>query len=156
MRAASLAEIKRELKTLDQEEVTQLCLRLGRFKKENKELLTYLLFEMKDEHAYIASIREYIDEAMIEININTLYFAKKGLRKVLRNANKMIRYSGNKQTEVEVLLHFCQAMKTSSIDVNRSVVISNLFDRQVAKIKKSLGHLHEDLQADYMYELARL
>jgi hypothetical protein len=156
MRAASLAEIKRELKTLDQEEVTQLCLRLGRFKKENKELLTYLLFEMKDEDAYIASIREYIDEAMIEININTLYFAKKGLRKVLRNANKMIRYSGNKQTEVEVLLHFCQAMKTSSIDVNRSVVISNLFDRQVAKIKKSLGHLHEDLQADYMYELARL
>lgn len=134
----------------------ELCLRLGRFKKDNKELLTYLLFEMKDEDAYISSIKTFIDEAMMEINTATLYYAKKGLRKVLRNVTKMIRYSGNKQTEVEVLLHFCQALKESSIDIHRSVQIGNLYDRQIEKIKKAMSHLHEDLQADYELELEQV
>lgn len=156
MQAASLAEIKRELRTLDQEALTQLCLRLGRFKKDNKELLTYLLFEMKDEDAYISSLKTYIDEAMEEINTSSLYYAKKGLRKVLRNVTKMVRYSGQKQTEVEVLIHFCAALKGSSIDINRSIQLRNLLDKQTVKIKKAMSHLHEDLQADYMWELERL
>ncbi|MEQ9231029.1 MAG: hypothetical protein RIF46_10135, partial [Cyclobacteriaceae bacterium] len=121
-----------------------------------KELLTYLLFEMKDEGGYISSIKTLIDEAIADINITNLYYAKKGLRKVLRNVTKMIRYSGNKQTEVEVLLHFCQALKQSSIDIHRSVQISNLYDRQIKKIKKAMSHLHEDLQADYELELEQV
>ena len=156
MKPASLSDIKRELKTRDAEEVLQLCLRLGRFKKDNKELLTYLLFEAQDEDAYIAAIKHEIDELMEELNMNTLYFAKKGLRRILRNLTKNIRYSGNKQTEVELLLHFCQAMKKSSIAIHRSVQLQNLFDRQMQKINKALEGLHEDLQADYQYELEKL
>ena len=49
MKAASLQEIKEELNQLDPIKVRDLCLRLGRFKKENKELLTYLLFESFNE-----------------------------------------------------------------------------------------------------------
>ena len=45
MKAATLNEIKQELTNLPSTRVLDLCLRLGRFKKENKELLTYLLFE---------------------------------------------------------------------------------------------------------------
>ena len=156
MQAATLSEIKRELKTRDAEEILQLCLRLGRFKKDNKELLTYLLFEAEDEATYITSIKNEIDEVMKELNVHTLYFAKKGLRKILRNLTKNIRYSGNKQTEVELLLHFCQAMKASTIEIDRSVQLQNLFDRQVQKIHKALTGLHEDLQADYQYEIDRL
>jgi hypothetical protein len=156
MQAAGLAEIKRELKSKDQEELIQLCLRLGRFKKDNKELLTYLLYEMKDEDGYVSSIKAYIDDAMAEINTHSLYFATKSLRKVLRYATKMIRYSGNKQTEVEVLLHFCQSINTSASELKRSVVVTRLYDRQVAKIQQALKKLHEDLQADYRYELERL
>lgn len=156
MKAATLSEIKRELKSRDQDEILQLCLRLGRFKKDNKELLTYLLFESMDEDAYIASIKNQIDELMEELNTNTLYFAKKGLRKILRNLTKNIRYSGNKQSEVELLLHFCKAMKSSSIEIHRSVQLQNLFDRQVQKIHKAMSSLHEDLQADYQYELENL
>lgn len=133
----------------------QLCLRLGRFKKDNKELLTYLLFEAQDEEAYISAIKNEIDELMRELNTSTLYFAKKGLRRILRNLTKNIRYSGNKQTEVELLLHFCQAMKASSIEIHRSVQLQNLFDRQAQKIHKALAGLHEDLQADYQYELEK-
>ncbi len=156
MKAASLAEIKRELKNLDQEQILQLCLRLGRFKKDNKELLTYLLFEAADEDTYVSSIKTYIEDSFEEINTSNLYYSKKGLRKVLRNVTKMIRYSGNKQTEVEVLIHFCRVLKESSIEIDKSIQLTNLYDRQIEKIKKALSHLHEDLQADYLWELDSL
>ena len=43
MKAVTLREIKKELNTLSTLEIQELCLRLSRFKKENKELLTYYL-----------------------------------------------------------------------------------------------------------------
>ena len=58
MKAASLADIKRELKGRSPEEVLAICLRLGRFKKDNKELLTYLLFEAGDEAGYVQLLKE--------------------------------------------------------------------------------------------------
>jgi hypothetical protein len=156
MKAASLHEIRHELKNKTQKELTELCLRLGRFKKDNKELLTYLLFESQNEADYINMIKLEIDETISELNTTHIYFAKKSLRKLLRQLNKYVRYSGNKQTQVEVLLHFCQAMNHSGIAMDRSVVILNMYERQKAKIRKTLGGLHEDLQADYLFELERL
>lgn len=153
MKPATLPELKTELKQLGHEELLQLCLRLGRFKKENKELLTYLLFDAKDEQAYIEEIKLEIDNAMEEINTDNLYYAKKGLQKINRNLTKYIRYSGNKQTEVEVLIHFTKAIKASPIAIYRSPVIGNLYDRLIRKINKALSSLHEDLQADYRYEI---
>ena len=44
MKAATLNELKHELSHLPAEELLDLCTRLARFKKENKELLTFLLF----------------------------------------------------------------------------------------------------------------
>ena len=57
MKAASVVEIRKELAGLDKESIKQLCLRLARFKLENKELLTYLLFEADNEEGYINSIK---------------------------------------------------------------------------------------------------
>ena len=37
MKAAGVKAIKEELKNRDREELSQLCLRLSKFKKENKE-----------------------------------------------------------------------------------------------------------------------
>ena len=156
MKAATLPEIRKELKSLDPNEITEICLRLGRFKKDNKELLTYLLFDAYDEQAYVESVKYEIDDLMEEINTSNLYYAKKGLRKILRNLNKYIRYSGHKQTEIEVLLHFCQAIRRSPIAVHRSSVITNMYDRIVQKINKVLEGLHEDLQADYEKEIGQL
>ncbi|TRX59051.1 hypothetical protein FNH22_11020 [Fulvivirga sp. M361] len=156
MKAATLPEIRKELKSLDPSEIAEICLRLGRFKKDNKELLTYLLFDAYDEQAYVESIKYEIDDLMEEINTSNLYYAKKGLRKILRNLNKYIRYSGHKQTEMEVLLHFCQAIRRSPIAVHRSSVITNMYDRMVQKINKVLEGLHEDLQADYEEAIGQL
>ena len=156
MKAASLALIKSELKQRDSTEVLELCLRLGRFKKDNKELLTYLLFEAGDEDGYIKLLKEDIDDMMDEINMSHLYYVKKGLQKIVRSLNKSLRYSGKKQTEVEVRMYFCESIKASGIAISRHSTINNLYHREIKRIEKALSGLHEDLQADYRLELEDL
>ncbi|MEP1033954.1 hypothetical protein [Ekhidna sp.] len=156
MKAASLADIKGELKQRNPDELLTICLRLGRFKKDNKELLTYLLFEAGDESSYIKLLKEDIDDLMDDINMSHLYYAKKGLQKIVRSLNKSLRYSGQKQTEVEVRLYFCQHIKDSGIAIKRHNTINNLYHREIKRIEKALSSLHEDLQADYRYEIERL
>jgi len=74
----------------------------------------------------------------------------------LKNTNKFIRYSGSKQTEVELLIFFCRCLKESGLPLSRSVALTNLYSRQIEKIKKSLKSLHEDLQFDYGEEIKQL
>ena len=100
MKAASLKEIKTELNHRSTQEILELCLRLSKFKKENKELLTYLLFESANEEAFIQSIKETVDADFETINTKTFYFIKKSVRKILRELKKFIRYSQNKETEI--------------------------------------------------------
>lgn len=149
MKPASLTEIKKELKLKSPEELLQICLRLAKFKKDNKELLTYLLFDADDEQGYIQAVKYEIDDRMEEINTSHIYYAKKGLRKISRDLNKYIRYSGNKQTEVEILLHFINAIKEAPINISRSVVLTNMLDRLIVRVKNALSKLHEDIQMDY-------
>ena len=156
MKAATLSELKKDLSNMPQAEVVELCLRLGRFKKENKELLTYLLFEAGDEEAYVAGIKEEVDLHFKEINYTNVYFAKKSYRKILRIINKYIRYSGSKQTEVELLIIYCQHLKNTEISIHASTALTSLYQRQLEKIKKTVATLHEDLQYDYEEKLKEL
>jgi len=156
MKSATIHEIKQELSTAKSAELVDLCLRLGRFKKENKELLTYLLFEANDEEGYINGIKKEIDEHFGSINLSHLYFAKKTLRKIVRIINKYCRYSASKPTEVELRIYFCTQLKNSGIPVKRNAVINNLYQSQLKKINTVLKTLHEDLQYDYRRELGEL
>jgi len=156
MKSATIHEIKQELLTVKPAELVDLCLRLGRFKKENKELLTYLLFEAHDEQGYIRGIKQEIDINFADINLSHLYFAKKSLRKIARIINKYCRYSGSKTTEVELRIYFCSQLKESGIPISRNPVINNLYHSQLKKINSVLNSLHEDLQYDYQKEVDRL
>ena len=156
MRSATIHEIKQELVTLKPAQLTELCLRLARFKKENKELLTYLLFEAQDEQGYIKSVKQEITELFGTINLSHLYFAKKTLRKIVRVINKHSRYSGNKQTDIELRIFFCQQLKATGIPIRQNAVISNLYDGQLKKIHGVLATLHEDLQYDYQKDLEEI
>ena len=111
MKAATIHELKNELGSVEKKDLLNLCLRLSKYKKENKELLTYLLFEAHDEQGYIASIKREIDDKLATLNRSNLYLTKKGLRKILRTATKFIRYSGDKETAIEVLIYFCSEVK---------------------------------------------
>lgn len=156
MKSATIHELKQEMTQLKPAELSALCLRLARFKKENKELLTYLLFEAHDEEGYIASVKKEIDEQFETINLSHLYFVKKSLRKILRGINKHIRYTGSKQAEVEWLLYFCTILSKSGIPLEKNTVISNIYHGQLKKLFAAIHTLHEDLQYDYMRQAEKL
>ena len=156
MKAATLNELKKELQTLAPKELIEVCIRLAKYKKESKELLTYIIFESGDEAGYIAAIKADIDEQFDLLNTSNLYVAKKGLQKIVRSTAKYIKYSGIKQTEIDVLMYFCSKMKATDIRITHSTVIENLYNRQLTKIEKSLSTLHEDLKFDYQQELEGL
>ncbi len=156
MKAATVHEIKQELSGTRPAALAELCLRLARFKKENKELLTYLLFEAHDEAGYIAGIKLVADEQFKEINLSHLYFVKKSLRKILRTINKHLRYMGSKQAEAELLIYFCKSINESDIALEKSQVISNIYNNQVKKLTAVIKTLHEDLQYDYRKDLELL
>ena len=156
MKAASINELQKELNTLEPKRILELCVRLAKYKKDNKELLSYLLFEAHDEKTYIKNIKEQLDEEFLGINRNTSYLTKKSLRKILRGVNKFIKYSGSKQTEIELRIYFCTKVKAARIPLDTSVVLSNLYNREIEKIKTTLSKLHEDLQYDYKQELENL
>ena len=149
MKAATVAQLKKELQFKSQDEVLQLCLRLARFKKENKELLTYLLFEADNEEGYIETVKEEVDGMFAEINIKSYFYIKKSVRKILRTIKKYIRYSGNKATEVELLLYFCQKLNAFTPSIRKNMALHNLYSRQLDYIRKKIPALHEDLQHDY-------
>ena len=88
-----------------------------------------------------------------EVNTSNLYYAKKGLQKIVRSLNKSLRFSGNKQTEVEVRMHFCACMREMNINLHHHTTIHNLYYREIGRIEKAMKGLHEDLQADYELEL---
>jgi hypothetical protein len=153
MKIASLQEIKKELRTLDQETVEALCNRLAKYKKENKELLNYLLFEAHDERAYIENVKEEIQELFKTIPSSNVYLIKKTLRKILRFTNKQIKYSSLKQTELELRVFFCTKVKEAKIPRLPGTVLFNLYQQQLKKIEASFAKLPEDIQTDYDREM---
>jgi len=156
LKAVPVVTIKKELQHLSSDELTELCLRLSRFKKENKELLTYLLFESQNEDAYIQSIKMFVDEQFITINRDSYFYIKKSVRKILRLIKKFARYSLKKETEVELLLYFCQKLKEFSPSIKNNVTLTNIFERQLLLAKKTVSTLHEDLQYDYNLVIEQL
>ena len=156
MKAVTIKELKEELTDLTPKELREICLRLARFKKENKELLTYLLFESSDESLYVGSVKKEIDEQFEQINKKSFYLIKKSFRKILRSIRKYARYSLKKETEVELLVYFCAKLKKFTPSLQKNTGLNNFYKRQIETIRKRVTLLHEDLQFDYGMELNAL
>lgn len=156
MKPASVKEIKQELSHRSSRELLDICLRLAKYKKENKELLTYLLFNSSDETGYLTRIKEETDEQFEEINTSNFYYIKKSVRKILRHLKKYSRYSGKKETEVELLLYFCGKLKNLQPSIHRNKTLENIYERQLTLIRKNISSLHEDLQHDFEAEIQDL
>jgi len=156
MKTASLHEIKTELQSLDPDTLAGLCLRLVKYKKENKELLTYLLFESHHEQNYIESVKSEVDELFTTLPPQNLYLIKKVLRKILRFVNRQVKYSGIKQTEIELRIYFCSKVKEAHIPLTAGTVLFNLYQQQLTKITTTLAKLPEDLQFDYEQDIEKI
>src|SRR4051812_44277312 len=113
MKAASIQELKRELLGLPPKQVIELCLKLARFKKENKELLSYLLFDAHDIPGYVGAVKLEIDLQFAELPKTNWFIIKKGLRKILKFVAKCGKHTNSKEAEVEMMIHFCLNLRSS-------------------------------------------
>ena len=156
MKPVTIKKIKDELHYKSSQELIELCLKLSKFKKENKELLSYLLFDVEDEATYIYNVNEYSTLLFGDINTKSFFYIRKSVRKILKLTKKYIRYSKKKETEVELLLHFCKELKKVSPSISKSPRLLNVYNRQLILIKKAIATLHEDLQYDYQLEFDHL
>lgn len=143
-----LQDIKKELQHLPNEQIAELCLRLARHKKENKELLAYLLFEAYDESAFIEKVKAEAGFLFSQLPVQS-YNAAKSLRKILRLLSKYSKFAATKGTEIALLINFCNnylqyADRKSSYKPLRLILV-----RQLEKIRSLIGKLHEDMQFDY-------
>jgi hypothetical protein len=153
MKAASINELKKELETRNQAQLLSFCVRLAKFKKENKELLTFLLFEAGDITTYIENVKHEITGFFEDINTSNIYYIKKSVRKILRHVNKHVRFSASKQAEAEMLIHFCNSVINFSIPLHKSKPLLKMYEMQIKKIDESLSTLHPDLQYDLKKQL---
>jgi hypothetical protein len=156
MKAAGISELKRELLTLPPQKVLELCLQLARFKKENKEFLSYLLFDSHNKQGYVENIKNEIDEQFSEMPKGNWYLAKKALRKILKGINKYCKHTTTKESEVEMLMHFCISMKNSGLRYRSYKALSSLYDQQLKKLGSLIEQVHEDLRFDYARQLEKL
>lgn len=153
MKTASVSELKKELVHHSKEDLIELINKLIKYSKENKELLHYLLFEVDFEENYVQQIKEDIDNEFEGLDTRSWKTMKKSIQRIQRTIKKHIKYSKVKQTEIELLLHFCLRMRELNIPLDRNPVILNIYKRQVNTIKKAMLSIHEDLQYDYLNEL---
>ncbi len=153
MKAASISEIKRELEAKKNSELTEYCLRLSKFKKENKELLTFLLFEAGDINNYVGLIKKEIVTSFEEINNTHIYYIKKSVRKILRQVNKQIRIIGSRQAEAELLIQFCNSLKAFQGTLLKNKQVSKVYENHIKKIETAVSSLHPDLQYDLNKQL---
>jgi len=156
MKAVNVSILKKELQEHSHQELIAICLKLAKFKKENKELLTYLLFDSHDEDAFIHTVNAEVDVEFTKLNHYSLYYVKKSVRKILRLIKKYIRYSKKKETEAALLLHFCGKLKELRPTHQKSLQIHNIYERQLNMAKKAISTLHEDLQYDFQLEIEEL
>ncbi|MEO8794342.1 MAG: hypothetical protein ABI390_02685 [Daejeonella sp.] len=155
MKPEKLTTIKKELSQKSVQELTDLCLRLAKYKKDNKELLNYLLFDAAEPLEYAANVKSFLEEDFKTLQKH-YYYSSKSIRKILRLMNRYTKYTASKQVEIEMLLWFCNSfIKYADLRTSHKP-LQALFIRQLEKIRLVLPKLHEDLQFDYQREYEEL
>lgn len=157
MNAASVQTIRAALKELDRSELAALCLRLARFKSENKELISFILFDAAHPAEFLNGAHAEIDELFSQVNVSHVFYAKKTLRKILRMINKNIRITASdKSIGVELLIRFLTNFQGMKMNWKKEKLLRNMYDAQLKKAKLLVASLHEDLRHDYDRHLQRL
>jgi len=143
-----LQDIKKELQHLSSLQIADLCLRLSRYKKENKELLAYLLFEADNEQAFIEKIKAEVGFMFSQLPSQS-YAAAKYIRKILRLISKYNKFIGSKQAEIDLLLNFCYNYLQYTDRRSSYKPLRLILTRQIQKTQSLVSKLDEDLQLDF-------
>ena len=147
--------LKKELQQRSAKELVEVCLSIAKLKTENKEMLTYLLFDSEDPLEYAQRVKKEIENHFAELNPH-YYYTTKSLRKTLRLINKYSRFTKFKQGEAELLLHFSQLFLHSIDKGTKHIPLLGLQHRSLQKAYSIIQKLHEDLQYDYSVEYDKI
>lgn len=151
MDSPKLSNIRKEINQLPKEILVDYCLKIAKYKTENKEFLYYLLFYNDNTEGYIDEVKKVIDDGFESLPYSD-YTATKVLRRLTRLMNKHIKFIADRPSEVELALYFCtQFINKSSPKTSHKPLIALLF-RQLKRIEKIIPKLNEDLQFDYQHE----
>lgn len=156
MKAYSLKLIKDEVQHLSQPELVKLCLLLAKSKKENKEYLSYLLFEAGDEQLYVESLKESLSEMFEEVNVKSVYITKKNLRRIIRSANRFLKYTNIKESHVQIYIFMLQEILGLKLNLSKSLSLQKIYNSLKNKLSNLIEELHEDLQYDYLRHFKEL
>jgi len=157
MNISSLQELKQELQEQSPKQLLDLCLHLAKYKKDNKEYLSYLLFHAHDEEGFVEQVKTETDKLFIELQEQkNLYYIKKGLRRILRILNKYCKYLDEKKNVTEIQFYFFKKIHEARIPVHKDKRLENLYNGQLKKIGVLVSALHEDLRADYVRDLENI
>ena len=156
MNIPSLAAIKKELSYLDEKELSSLILDLSKFTRDNKAFLYFKLNERDQPSLFVDTVKEELDEQFQTANTTSFYLTKKSAQTIRRKLNKSLKFSKNKEDQVELLLYFCEQLLKYGYLKYKHPILQSLFLKQTEKIQKSIAALHEDLQYDYSMRLDEL
>lgn len=155
MKAASVNDLKKELKELSPAQLVELCVQLAKYKKDNKELMAYLLFDAHNKQDYVLQIKQEMESQFAEIDHGAnLYFSKKTIRKILRQTLKYCRYLGDPALAAELHIFFCRQLLDSGIPFTKSQTLINLYEQELKRIHTFISALHPDIRHDFDNELA--
>jgi hypothetical protein len=151
MNSPKLAELKKELNFHENPELKELCLRLAKYKTENKELLNYLLFYQDRKDDYVNEVKMLLEAEFDDLH-PSIYYVTKQLRKLTRIMNKHIKYIGEKDKEAELALNFSELFSNHPIANTSHKALIGLLFRQLKRISKLIPKLEDDLQFDYQQQ----
>jgi hypothetical protein len=151
MKPEKLSDLKKELLNHNVHELTEICLRLAKYKKENKELLSYLLFDATEPMEYAEQVKNSLIDDFKSMQKHYFY-STKSLRKIIRLINRYAKYTGSKQVETELYMWFCSNYLIFADLRTSHKPLQGLLTRQFEKAAKLIPKLHEDLQFDYRQE----
>ena len=150
-----LSDLKKELLELNKPELIQLCLRVAKLKRENKELLAYLIFDADDPLFYAQKLKPEIKE-VFEQPFQHAYYLTKSIRKVMRLITKYYRFTANKQGETDLLLYLVEEFHQSWRYEYRYQALGKVIFRCLEKAQTNLKKIDEDFRADFEQPLAEL
>ncbi len=148
LESPKLAELKKELNFLSAPELKEICLRLAKYKTENKELLQYLLFFSDNKEEYVDHVKAIIVNEFDDLH-PSIYSATKQIRKLLRTCNKHIKFLATKHLEVEIVIAFCKEfIKHPIVNANQRATFMVLVS-QLKRLIRLIPKLENDLKFDY-------
>lgn len=150
-----LSDLKKELLELSKPELIQLCLRVAKLKRENKELLAYLIYDVDDPLFYAQKLKPEIKEVFNQ-PFQHAYYLTKSIRKAMRLITKYYRFTSNKQGETELLIYLVEEFHQSWRYEYRYQALGKIIFRCLEKAQSNLKKIEEDFKADFEQPISEL